>query len=148
MRRRRPPLRLLRVANPVVRLVLRSPAHRLLSSSLMLLTYTGRRSGRTFTIPVMYARLGETIVALAVAPDSKQWWQTFRTGARATLRIAGADTVARGRRLAEPEGRAALSAYLERFPRAARALDTEVSSPDEKLDAALAAVALVAFVPE
>ena len=147
MRRRRPPLRLLRLANPVVRLVLRSPAHRLLSASLMLLTYTGHRSGRTFTIPVMYARLGDTIVALAVAPDAKQWWRTFRIGAHARLRIAGAVSDVRGRLLAGPEGRAALRAYLERFPRAARALGAEVSSSDDELDAALAVVALVAFVP-
>ena len=40
-----------RVVNPLVRGVLRSPAHRVLSGRLALLTVTGRRSGRTFRSP-------------------------------------------------------------------------------------------------
>jgi len=35
--------------------VLRSPAHRLLSGMAIELRYTGRRSGREFTLPVQYA---------------------------------------------------------------------------------------------
>jgi len=35
--------------------LLRSPLHRLASGSLLLITYRGRRSGRRFTIPVIYA---------------------------------------------------------------------------------------------
>ena len=47
-----------RFINPFVKAVLRSPVHRLLSGSLVLLTYTGRRSGRRYTLPVMYAEQG------------------------------------------------------------------------------------------
>jgi hypothetical protein len=54
--RRRPSLRVLRLAKPFVRVVLRSLAHRLLDAMLMLITATGRTSGRAFTIPVMDAR--------------------------------------------------------------------------------------------
>ena len=144
---RRPPLRLLRLANPVVRLVLRSPAHRLLDRSLMLLTYTGRRSGRTFTIPVLYARVEGGVLALAATPQAKQWWRTFRSGAApVTLRIAGTVVQAQGRLLAAEEARHGLRIYLDRFPRAARTLGAEATGTDEELDNAAGRAALVAFV--
>ncbi len=54
--------------NPLVRAVLRSPAHRLLSGSLLLVTFLGRRSGQAYTIPVQYARMGETICIVAGTP--------------------------------------------------------------------------------
>jgi len=47
-----PPKIALRFANPVLKAVLRSPLHRLLSRKLMLLTVTGRKSGRRYTLPV------------------------------------------------------------------------------------------------
>jgi hypothetical protein len=44
-----------RLVNPIVRMILRSPVHRLLSGSLAVMTYTGRKSGRRHSLPVMYA---------------------------------------------------------------------------------------------
>lgn len=39
------------MVNPVVRLLLRSPAHRLLSGRVALITVTGRRTGRLVLTP-------------------------------------------------------------------------------------------------
>ena len=50
--------------NPLVAAVLRSPFHWLLSFGLMLITVTGRRSGRRYTIPVGYQRHGDLLVTL------------------------------------------------------------------------------------
>lgn len=36
--------------NPIMKGLLRSPLHRLLSGTLMLLTYTGRKTGTPYTI--------------------------------------------------------------------------------------------------
>jgi hypothetical protein len=47
-----PPRALLKIFNPVVKAILRSPLHRLMSKQLMVLTVTGRRTGRTYSIPV------------------------------------------------------------------------------------------------
>ena len=47
-----PPELVLRVLNPLMRVLLRSPAHRLVSRRFMLLILTGRKTGRTYTIPV------------------------------------------------------------------------------------------------
>lgn len=48
----RPPEWLVRIANPVVTWLLRSRWHSPLSGQLMLLHSRGRRTGRTYTIPV------------------------------------------------------------------------------------------------
>ena len=58
-----------RVGNPLVRAVLRSPAHGLLSGHLALLTVTGRRSGRAFTFPVGYHREGERVTIGVGSPE-------------------------------------------------------------------------------
>ena len=77
----RVPLRALRLANPLVRVVLRSPVHRVLSGRLLVLSYRGHRSGRTFRIPLRYAETADgAFVAVAVRPDRKLWWRSFRAG--------------------------------------------------------------------
>jgi hypothetical protein len=40
-------------------------------------TYTGRRSGRTFSIPVGYRRDGDTVTITVMFPDAKTWWRNF-----------------------------------------------------------------------
>jgi hypothetical protein len=141
-----PPLRLLRLANPFVRAVLGSPAHRLLSGGLIVLAYRGHRSGRTFRIPLRYATMrGDRVVALAVGADGKLWWRSFSQPTPATLLVRGAERAVSGRLLQGEERRAALRAYLARFPRAAGPLGVRDAEGDGALDAAAAAV--VAFDP-
>ena len=139
-------LRLLRLANPAVRAILGSPAHRLLSGALVVLVYRGRRSGRTFRIPVQYAELpGERIVALAVGPERKLWWRSFADPAPATLVVRRNERSVTGRLLDGEARRTALRAYLARFPRAAGPLGVDEARSDDALDGAPAAV--VAFDP-
>jgi hypothetical protein len=45
-----------RVVNPIVRLVLRSPVHRLLSGWLVILAYQGHKTGRWYSLPCMHER--------------------------------------------------------------------------------------------
>jgi hypothetical protein len=79
-----------RFANPVVKWILRSPAHRLLSSHLLLISVTGRRSGRVYEIPVAYQERGESLTIDVGTPDRKQWWRNFlnRSPTRVSLRGA------------------------------------------------------------
>ena len=114
-------LRILRLANPLVRRVLDSPGHRLVSGRLVLLAYRGRRSGREHRIPLRYAETeAGALVAIAVRPDRKRWWRAFRTAAPATLTVRGVRLGAVGL-VAEGDERAmALGAYLGRYPRSAR----------------------------
>jgi F420H(2)-dependent quinone reductase len=54
-----------------------------LRRSITLITYTGRRSGRTFSIPVAYRRRGDEIDIAVNLPDSKTWWRNFVGGGAA-----------------------------------------------------------------
>ncbi|MGB9305481.1 MAG: nitroreductase/quinone reductase family protein [Mycobacterium sp.] len=61
---------------------------RLLRRNIAMVTYTGRRSGRTFTIPVAYRRRGDEIDIGANMPDAKTWWRNFLgEGAPMTVRL-------------------------------------------------------------
>jgi hypothetical protein len=76
------PLWLFRALNPLMHALLRSPLHGLLSGMLMLLSYTGRKSGRTYTIPIGYF-VWNTDELMAFT--SARWWTNLRDGAPATL---------------------------------------------------------------
>jgi hypothetical protein len=49
----------------------------ILRRNIAIIAYTGRRSGRTFTIPVAYHRRGDAIEIAANMPDAKTWWRNF-----------------------------------------------------------------------
>lgn len=66
-----------RFVNPVVKWILRSPVHRLLSSHLLLISVTGRRSGRVYEIPVAYHECDGSLTINVGAPERKQWWRNF-----------------------------------------------------------------------
>jgi deazaflavin-dependent oxidoreductase (nitroreductase family) len=108
------------LVNPVVRGLLRSPAHRMLSGSVLLLAYTGRRSGVRRELPAMYAVLGGRYLVAAGQPETKTWWRNFAGGARpVTVTVAGRRRACRAR-LLDPqtaEQSAALAAYQQRYPR-------------------------------
>ncbi|MGA8544601.1 MAG: nitroreductase/quinone reductase family protein [Mycobacterium sp.] len=63
-----------------------------LRRSITLITYTGRRSGRTFTIPVAYRRRGDEIDITPNLPDAKTWWRNFLgDGAPISLTLNGVE---------------------------------------------------------
>jgi F420H(2)-dependent quinone reductase len=111
------------VVNPIVRSILRSSLHGILSRSLMLITYTGRLSDRAFTIPVMYAQRNGDLLVYVGHHERKSWWRNLLGGAPVHARVRGADLAGVARVVdGEPETR---ERYLARFPRAARALDAD-----------------------
>jgi hypothetical protein len=78
-----------RMVNPLVRLLLRSPLHPVLSGRLALITLTGRRTRQQLTIPVGYRRQASVITVEVGAPERKRWWRNLRGGARVGVRLAG-----------------------------------------------------------
>jgi len=81
------------VMNPSIRLILRSPLRFLLDGNLIAMTYTGRRSGRRFSVVAMYAEFGKELIVVVAQPEKKKWWRNFRAG-------ASADVLYKGRRFA------------------------------------------------
>jgi F420H(2)-dependent quinone reductase len=85
-----------RTGNRVVRLLLRSPLHLLASRNLTLITVTGRRSGRKFTIPVSYVQEDNRVRITVGWPDQKLWWRNLRgDGGPVRLRIRGVERTGR-----------------------------------------------------
>lgn len=75
-----------RVVNPFMRGLLRSPLHRLLSGQLMLLEYTGRASGRRYSIPIGYFTWEHGSV---VSFSGSRWWTNLRDRRPVSLLIRG-----------------------------------------------------------
>jgi deazaflavin-dependent oxidoreductase (nitroreductase family) len=55
----------------------------------MLITVTGRRSGRRYTIPVGYQREGDLLTILASEAPKKLWWRNLHDPAPVDVRVRG-----------------------------------------------------------
>lgn len=123
------------IGNALVGGVLRSPLHRTMSRSLLLLTYRGRRTGKEYTIPVGYARFSDDeLVVIAGRPGGKTWWTNMRGSLPVRLLLAGKEIEGEARLAAGDEVVPRLAAYLEQVPRASRGLGI-VTGPDGKVAA-------------
>jgi deazaflavin-dependent oxidoreductase (nitroreductase family) len=83
---RKPPDRLFSIINPVMKFLLRSPFSGLVSGRLMLLSYTGRKTGRSYTTPVGYFIWDDDTV---VAFSASRWPSNIRGSSRVRLFIHG-----------------------------------------------------------
>lgn len=92
-----PPDLVMRVMNPVLRRVLPTPLGRALSE-FMILDFTGRKSGRHFSIPVSAHHLDGHLYAVQEA----QWKYNFRDGADARVSHNGRTTTMHGLLITEP----------------------------------------------
>jgi len=99
--------RVVRLFNPFMRLVLGSRAHSMMSGRLMLLSFTGGKTGRRYTTPVSYVREGTDLLV----PGGGAWWKNL-TGGIAMVRLQGQWKVVTPELIREP---AALSATLGRM---------------------------------
>ena len=117
------------LVNPFVRALARSPAYRLLGHHLVLLRYTGRRSGRRYELPVLSAQAGDELVVVSGRHATKTWWRNFATAPETvTVRCSGRLERRSARRLSPADdGYAeAVCAYRRQFPRVEIDADTPV----------------------
>jgi hypothetical protein len=92
-----PPAALLRVVNPILGSLLRTPVMGPARSRLMVLSFTGRKSGRRYSIPVSAHRIDNVLYALSGA----KWNRNFRGGANAEVLLDGKSTTMRGELIEE-----------------------------------------------
>ena len=59
--------------------LLQSPMHWLASPGLMLIRFTGRKSGREYTTPVGLNRFDDTLIVMVSDAANRQWWRNFRS---------------------------------------------------------------------
>ena len=104
--------------NSAMKLVLRSPVHGMVSKSILLITFTGRKSGKTYTTPVSYSQDGDQVSIFTHA----SWWKNFDGGASVRLRIRGQELEGRAEPVAEDKQAVAagLVAHLRKVPSDAR----------------------------
>jgi hypothetical protein len=60
-----------------------------LSRRLLLVRVTGRRSGRTFELPVGYARRDSELLVTVGAPERKHWWRNIDGPTPVTVLLRG-----------------------------------------------------------
>ncbi len=101
-----------------MKFLLRSPMHGMVSKTVLLITFTGCKSGKSFTTPVDYSQEGDQVNIFSHA----SWWKNLRGGAPVTVRIQGREL----KGLAEPVAddkkaiAAGLTAHLRKVPSDAR----------------------------
>ena len=104
---------LLPVVNRLVRAWLRSRWHRPVSSSMMVLTFEGVRSGRTYSFPVGYAEEPEGLVTFT----RFSWWRNFREERPVSLWLRGREVQGTAVAVTDPATVAdRFARYLRRNP--------------------------------
>ncbi|HZQ86625.1 MAG TPA: hypothetical protein VFA83_17395 [Acidimicrobiales bacterium] len=93
-----PPTAVIRVLNPVMRTVLRSPLGRLVRP-FALLEFAGRRSGRRYRVPAGWYVVNGQPVVFSPAP----WRVNFAGGATATVRHRGRAQQLTGTLVTDPD---------------------------------------------
>jgi len=81
-----PPQRLVTAVNPLVRAILRSPLHAAFDANLLLLHLAGRRSGRTYDIPLSFTDLGDGRLLVLT---QHRWRINLRGGADVAITHGG-----------------------------------------------------------
>ncbi len=106
------------IVNRAMKFVLRSPMHGMVSKSVLLITFTGRKSGKAYTTPVSYSQQGDLVTIFSHAT----WWKNLRGGEPVTLRIQGQDRQGLPEPVAEDKQviAAALAEHLRKVPSDAR----------------------------
>ena len=83
--------------NSFISWVLRSPLHPMVSGGMLLITVTGRKTGKRYTTPVQYLRQGD--IMWVTSTRQRTWWRNLRGGAEVTLRLRGKDVNAQAEAL-------------------------------------------------
>lgn len=93
-----PPAAILRTVNPLLRVLLRTPLAGPMRKAMMVLTFTGRKSGQRYSIPVSAHQIDHTLYALAGAA----WRLNFRGGGAAEVLYNGKSATMKGELIEDP----------------------------------------------
>jgi len=130
--------RIMRAVNVPMRAVLSVPVATPLSANLMLISYTGRKTGKAYRQPVSYARDGEVLLT----PGGGRWTRNLADGRPVRIRLRGRDVAAQPELVTDTaEVERLLGVIAAKNPRASRFIPIP-RRPDgrlepEALDAAL-----------
>jgi hypothetical protein len=108
-------------ANSMMKWALTVPGiQAVVGQGVALLTFTGRKTGTTYTIPVSYHREDDTVTV--VTKRVRNWWRNFETPAEVKMRIAGSEYTGKAEAaLGEDDSLEFMVDYLEKRPIDAKA---------------------------
>jgi len=99
--------------------VLRSPLHGMLSNGMMLITITGRKTGKKYTTPVGYYREGDYL--WIITSRERTWWKNLRGGAEVGLLLKRKPVTARAEPVLDEKAvEQRMFEYLHHVPMAAK----------------------------
>ena len=76
-----------RMLNPVMKTILKSPLHKVVSGQIMIITFKGAKSGKEHATPVSYSRENNRVTVFTHV----NWWKNFTECGEVKLRIQGQD---------------------------------------------------------
>ena len=115
--------------NPIIKWLFSTPLHFFVSKNMMLITYTGRKSGLQYTTPVNYFpaqdEQGEYLATTSMA--ERIWWRNLRGGAPGPVRVKGRDLQASAQVIEDAQGVAqGMYQFLSHSPGVARYFKVEL----------------------
>jgi len=113
--------------NPIMVWMLYSPLQGMLSGNMMVLDYTGRKSGKAYRLPVSYKRIDDTL--LTGSYKRRTWWRNLRGGVPVTVRLQGKDINGQAEVIEDEQGvMIGITAYIGGDPRTARMFGVKLGS--------------------
>ena len=124
---------MMKIGNDLMKVILRSPLHSLLSQNTLIVAVTGLKTGHEFSLPVNYVQDGNRLYI--ISKRCRTWWRNLRGGKPARIWLRGQEVEGIG--MAEEDYRV-VSDGLKRFfqirPEYAKYFDVRLDakgSPDE-----------------
>lgn len=112
--------------NDFMKFFLRTPLH-IFMGNTMLITVTGRKTGRKYTTPVGYYRADGTLWVLS--SRERTWWRNVRDGAEVSLRLHGKEATGFAEAILDEEAVAQrVLEYVRHIPMSAKGLGVRVEN--------------------
>ena len=73
--------------NAMMKFILRSPLHGMVSKTITVISFTGRKSGKLYSTPVSYSQNGDQVTIFTHG----EWYKNLAGGEPISLRIRGKD---------------------------------------------------------
>ncbi|MBT4162736.1 MAG: nitroreductase family deazaflavin-dependent oxidoreductase [Gammaproteobacteria bacterium] len=142
---------LFKIINIFMSLLLKSPLHGIASGSMMIINFTGRKSGRHYSTPVRYLNIDDRI--RCTTSKHTKWWRNLVSNQSAALLLGGDLKTCSVEVLMDDDERvrAALVSFLESFPQDAVyqniRLEADGSLNQLDLEASIREAVIVDFAP-
>jgi len=118
--------------NDFVKFMLKSPLQVFMGDT-MLITVTGRKTGRKYTTPVGYYQEGDTL--WIISSRDRTWWRNVCGGANVDLHVHGRDLTAFAESILDEKAVAPqIVGYLRHVPLSAKPLGVRVEHGVPNLD--------------